>query len=67
MGVPGWRDHRDHLGGGTLIADSPIRSGDQLFVAWVSAASEPRWISRNGYVFGAVLGGAVGIAIALLR
>ena len=55
------------FGGGTLIADSPIRSGDQLFVAWVSAASERRWISRNGYVFSGVLGGAVGIAIALLR
>ncbi len=53
------------LGGATLIADSPIRSGDQLFVAWVSAASERRWVSRN--VFSAVLGGAVGIAIALLR
>jgi len=55
------------LGGGTLIADSPIRSGDQLFVAWVSAASERGWISSNGYVFSAALGGAVGIAIALLR
>ena len=55
------------LGGATLIADSPIRSGDQLFVAWVSGVSERRWISRNGNVFSAALGGAVGIAIALIR
>ena len=35
------------LGGGTLIKDSPIRSGDQLFVPWVSSVPERSWISQN--------------------
>ena len=54
-------------GGGTLIKDSPIRSGDQLFVAWVSAVPERSWISQNLGVLGVTLTGAVGIAIALNR
>ena len=55
------------LRGTTLIVDSPIRSGDQLFVAWESAVPEQRRISKNAYIFGGVLGGAVGIAFALIR
>ena len=35
------------LGGTTLIADSPIRSGDHLFVVWASALPERSWTSRN--------------------
>ena len=49
------------LGGTTLVADSPIRSGDQLFVP------ERSWISRNAGIFSALLSGAVGITIALIR
>ena len=55
------------LRGATLIADSPIRSGDQLFVAWESAVPEQGRISKNAYIFGGVLGGAAAIAIALIR
>ena len=43
------------LGEATRIADSPIRSGDRLFVAWESAVPEGGWIGRNGYVFGGML------------
>ncbi len=50
-----------------LIKDSPIRSGDQLFVPWVSAVPERSWISQNVGVFSVALTGAVGIAIALIR
>ena len=55
------------LGGGTRIVDSPIRSGDRLFVTWVSAIPDQRGIGRNPYVIGGVLGGAAAIAFALIR
>ncbi len=44
------------LGETTLIGDSPIRSGDQLFVAWQSAVPQRSWISRNA--------GRVGLLVA---
>ena len=55
------------LQGTTLIADAPIRSGDQLFVAWVSTVPERSWISLNPGLFGAMVGGAVGLAITFIR
>jgi protein involved in polysaccharide export with SLBB domain len=55
------------LGGSTRIGDSPIRSGDRLFVAWASAIPDQRGIGRNPYVIGGVLGGAAAIAIAFSR
>jgi polysaccharide export outer membrane protein len=45
----------------TRIADSPIRSGDQLFVP------ERSWLSRNPGVIIGSLTGALGLAIAILR
>ena len=44
----------------TVIGDSPIRSGDVLFVP------ERSWISRNGGVIGAVIGAVVSLTIALV-
>ena len=44
-----------NLGGTTLIADSPIRSGDHLFVVWESTVPERSWISRNGGFLGTFL------------
>jgi polysaccharide export outer membrane protein len=55
------------LGGPTLIEDSPIQSGDRLFVTWASAVPERGWISRNANALGAVLGGAAAVTIALIR
>jgi hypothetical protein len=47
-----------NLGGGTRLADTPIRSGDQLNVPYKS------WLSRNGYLAGGLLS-AVGAIVAL--
>lgn len=44
----------------TPIAESPIRSGDQLYVP------ERSWISRNSGVVAATITGAVSLVIALL-
>ena len=53
------------LGGTTVIADSPIRSGDQLFVAWQSAVPQGSWISRNVGLVGTLLAAAtVAIVVA---
>lgn len=41
------------------IADSPVRSGDQLFVP------ERSYLSRNGSTLAAVLSGVVGLIVAL--
>ena len=43
------------LEGSTLIADSPIRSGDQLFVAWASAVPERSSTGRNVGLVGILL------------
>ncbi len=53
-------------GGTSLIADSPIRSGDRLFVAWESAVPERSWIYQNPRAFGAMLIGAVGLTLAFV-
>ena len=42
------------------IADTPLRSGDQLFVP------ERRWSSRNQGVVAAVLSGMISLAVALI-
>ena len=55
------------LGGTTRIADSPIRSGDQLFVAWQSAVPQRSWISQNAGLVGAFLAvtfATIGIIVA---
>ena len=49
------------LGGETLIADSPIRSGDQLFVVWTSAIPERSWIGRNVGLVGMFMAATVSI------
>lgn len=46
------------LDGGTSLADTPIRSGDQLNVPFKS------WLSRNGYLAGGVLS-AVATIVAI--
>ncbi len=46
------------LSPGTRIADSPIRSGDQLYVP------ERSWISRNPIVVGSAIAGTVSLIIA---
>ncbi|MEX2527829.1 MAG: polysaccharide biosynthesis/export family protein [Gemmatimonadota bacterium] len=43
----------------TLITDSPIRSGDQLFVP------ERSWVARNAGVVGALISASVSLVIAL--
>jgi polysaccharide export outer membrane protein len=43
------------------IADSPIRSGDQLYVP------ERNWVSRNAAVMVGAITGALGLAIAIAR
>ena len=52
------------LGGTTLITDSPIRSGDQLYVAWVSAVPERSWISRNAVLVGTFVAATGAIVVA---
>jgi polysaccharide export outer membrane protein len=42
------------------VSSSPIRSGDELFVP------ERSWLSRNGYVVGAVIGAATIIATTVI-
>lgn len=44
----------------TRIAETPLRSGDQLFVP------ERSWVSRNTGIVTALISGAVSIAVALL-
>ena len=41
------RSSRPSWGGQLMITDSPIRSGDRLFVVWASAIPERSWTSRN--------------------
>lgn len=45
----------------TRLADSPLRSGDQIFVP------ERRWVSRNSGVVAASITASVSLLIALLR
>lgn len=45
----------------TRIGDTPVRSGDQLFVPTRS------WLSRNTWVFTAAIGTTVSIMLAVLR
>jgi polysaccharide export outer membrane protein len=45
----------------TRLADSPIRSGDQLFVP------ERSWLSRNAAVAGAMATGVLGLILAIAR
>ncbi len=49
------------LGGSTLIADSPIRSGDRLFVVWASAIPEQSRTSRNVGLVGVFVAAAAAI------
>ena len=50
--------------GTALIADSPVRSGDRLFVAWASAVPERSWISRNAGPVGMFVAATAGIVFA---
>lgn len=52
-----------NLGGTTLIVDSPIRSGDHLFVVWESTVPERSWISRNASFFGTFLAATVATVV----
>ena len=52
------------LRGKTLIANSPIRSGDRLFVAWVSAVPERSWISRNAGPVGMFVAATAAMVVA---
>lgn len=45
----------------TRIAETPLQSGDQLFVP------ERGWLSRNGWVVGAALTATTSVLIALMR
>ena len=45
----------------TRLADTPIRSGDQLYVPYRS------WLSRNGYLAGSLLAAAATVTAILLR
>lgn len=45
----------------TRIVDTPVRSGDQLFVPTRS------WLSRNPWVFTAAIGTTVSVLLAVLR
>jgi protein involved in polysaccharide export with SLBB domain len=47
------------LSGGQRIADTPIRSGDQLFVP------QRRWLDRNAGVMGSVLSTGAGLVIGI--
>ena len=65
QGIPGKLELRRQgrilsvsLAHGTRIADSPIRSGDQLFVP------ERSWISRNPGIVGAAITACVSLVIA---
>ena len=49
------------LGGTTLIADSPIRSGDRLFVVWANAIPERSSTSRNVGLVGIFVAATVAI------
>jgi protein involved in polysaccharide export with SLBB domain len=49
------------LSGGTRLADTPLRSGDQLFVP------ERGWMSRNPWIVAAAISGTTTVLIALLR
>ena len=49
------------LGGSTLIADSSIRSGDRLFVAWPSAVPDQSSTSRNVGLVGLFVAATVAI------
>ena len=49
------------LEGSTLITDSPIRSGDQLFVAWASAVPERSSTGRNVGLVGIFLAATAAI------
>ena len=49
------------LEGSTLIADSPIRSGDQLFVVWASAVPKRSSTSRNVGLVGIFVAATVAI------
>jgi polysaccharide export outer membrane protein len=49
------------LGGGTRLADTPIRSGDQLNVPYKS------WLSRNGYLAGGIISAVATIVAITLR
>ena len=51
-------------GGATLIAASPIRSGDQLFVVWPSAVPERSRIGRNVGLVAALLATTGAIVLA---
>jgi hypothetical protein len=42
------------------VTETPIRSGDELFVP------ERSWLSRNGYVVGAVIGAATIITTTII-
>jgi hypothetical protein len=61
VGVPEWGDHHDHPGGTSLIADSPIRSGDRLFAVWSSAIPERSWRGRNVGLVGMFLAATAAI------
>lgn len=50
-----------NLGGGTRLADTPIRSGDQLNVPYKS------WLSRNGYLAGGLLSAVATIVAITVR
>ena len=45
----------------TRLADTPIRSGDQLYIPYRS------WLSRNGYLAGSFLAAAATVTAILLR
>ena len=45
----------------TRLADTPIRSGDQLYIPYRS------WLSRNGYLAGSLLAAAATVTAILLR
>jgi len=49
------------LGGGTRLADTPIRSGDQLNVPYKS------WLARNGYLAGGIISAVATIVAITVR
>ncbi len=53
------KDLQIKLNSGTKLADTPIRTGDQLYVPQRS------WISRNGGLFAAALSAATTLVVAL--
>lgn len=56
----GGKDLRVRLDKATRLADTPIRTGDQLYVPQRS------WISRNGGLFAAALSAATTLVVALI-